>query len=331
MRILAVDDDPVILDLLPVVLRQADLPQITLASSAMAALDILRQPENRFDCLLLDIMMEDMDGIDLCARIRRIPSYQHTPILMLTAVKDHAEIEAAFAAGANDYITKPFDVKEIATRVRVAQRMSETTAHVRKLSHLPIEDDVPPGQHRFDLQDPIMLEQCQRLILPFSLGNYLSQLSRSRLDTCTIFAVRIEEIARLYNQTKSHEFAILLGEIVKSIKEAVDCPKLLMSYEGDGTILCIQLGSDAPLWPEIEDEVQAILDDRGLCHDDGTPISVSLSIGNPVVPNASRNQRVKKTFERAIGRAVMREKSKAKAGNQPIRRIPRRKSLRGAF
>ncbi|NNE51573.1 MAG: response regulator [Sulfitobacter sp.] len=328
MRILAVDDDPIILDLLPVILRQADLPQVTLASSPSSALELLDEVDTQFDCLLLDIMMEEMNGIELCQRIRKLPQYRHTPILMLTAVKDHSEIEAAFAAGANDYITKPFDVKEIATRVRVAQRMSETTTHIPRLTTFGSDTEARTGEHRFDIADPVTLEKSARLILPFSLGNYLSQLSRSRLNSCVIFAAKIENIHSLYSNCKSHEFATALSEVVKAVAKSVDCPKMLMSYEGNGTFLCVLQGTEAPLWPEIEDDIQAILSEGHAQYDTGKPITLHISVGNPVVPNASRNQRVKKTFDRAIGRALMREKSKEKVSGNISKRIPRRRPIR---
>lgn len=332
MRLLAVDDDPVILDLLPVVFREADLPHLTLANSGRSALDLLTDPDTHFDCLLLDIMMDEMTGIELCARIRQMPQYRHTPILMLTSVKNHAEIEAAFAAGANDYITKPFDVKEVATRIRVAERMAETTSHVPRLDPLDLMAETEPGRHSFSLDDPIMLETCDRLILPFSLGNYLSQLSRSRLDTCIIFAVRISDIGALYAKSQSHEFAIALAEVVDAVSHVVNNPNLLMSYEGDGTFLCIIQGAEPPSWPEIEDEVHAQLHKGGAVFDDGTPMDLTLAIGNPIAPNASRNQRVKKTFDRAIDRALMREKSKGRTlgGSAAAARVARSRLVRAA-
>ncbi|UWR10155.1 response regulator [Sulfitobacter mediterraneus] len=313
MRLLAVDDDPLILDLLPLVFKQADLPDITLASNGPAALNHLADPDVEYDCLLLDVEMPEMDGITLCERIRALPRYRNTPILMLTSVTDHKRIESAFAAGANDYITKPFDVKEMVTRVRVARRMTETTDLVPRLD--PLDQIVAePGHHAFDLADPVRISHLNQLILPFSLGNYLSQLSRRRLDACTIFATKVEDIDGLFARCQTHEFAIALTEVVDAISEVVDCPHMLMTYQGDGVFLSIMQGSEPPQWPEIEDQVHAVLDQGAALFDDGTSMGLSVSIGNPITPNASRNQRVKKTFDRAIGRAMMREKSKAKLG-----------------
>jgi hypothetical protein len=206
--------------------------------------------------------------------------------------------------------------------------MSETTSHVPRLTKVPDNAENRAGEHRFDIADPVMLDRCPQLILPFSLGNYLSQLSRSRLDSCVIFALRLEGIENLFGACKSHEFAQVLDGVVGAVRDAIDCPKLLMSYEGNGTLLCIQQGSDAPAWPEIEDQIQTFLNRRNLRHDDGTAIAVQVSVGNPITPNASRNQRVKKTFDRAIDRAVMRERSKENGARPLTKRSARRRPMR---
>ena len=310
MRLLAVDDDPLILDLLPVVFKQADFPQITVAASGMDALSILKEPDAQFDCLLLDIEMPGMSGVELCQRIRAMPQYHDTPILMLTSVTDRGVIERAFAAGANDYINKPFDVKEITTRVRVAKRMSETVgeAPVLDLNHLPA--DGQKGDHDFSINSAVRLSGVEQLILPFSLGNYLSQLSRRRLDTCNIFAVRVENMDTLFAECNTRELALALTEVTQAVNDVVDCPKLLMAYDGNGTFLCITQETQNLVWPEIEDRVHALLTEGNAKFNDGIPMNICVAIGNPIPPNASRNQRVKKTFDRAIGRALMRQKTK---------------------
>ena len=222
MRVLAVDDDPLILDLLPLVFKQAGFPEIQLANNGASALAHLQEPGVGYDCLLLDVEMPQMDGITLCERIRALPQHRDTPILMLTSVTDHTRIERAFAAGANDYITKPFDVKEIVTRVRVARKMSDTTGQVPCLDPVAQGVSSVPGQHGFALSDPLLIAHLNQLILPFSLGNYLSQLSRHRLDSCTIFATKVAEAEALFDRCKTHEFAIALTEITDAVAEVVD-------------------------------------------------------------------------------------------------------------
>ena len=122
MRLLAVDDDPVILDLLPIIFRQADLTDMVTADSSASALQILENQSRPFECILLDIEMPGMTGIELCTKIRQMPQYRHTPILMLTSVTDNTRIERAFAAGADDYITKPFSPRELVARLKAVLR-----------------------------------------------------------------------------------------------------------------------------------------------------------------------------------------------------------------
>lgn len=314
MRLLAVDDDPLILDLLPIVFRQANLPQITVASSGPAALEMLSDQEFEVDGLILDIEMPEMNGIELCQIVRKLPRYRHKPILMLTSVTDSTRIERAFAAGADDYITKPFDVKDIATRVRVAERMAERSVRAPVLDPERQDDAAIEGRHGFEVSDPVRVANANHLILPFALGNYLSQLSRRHLDSCTIFGVHVADIDVLYASCKPHEYARAVGGIVDAIYEVIGCPHMLMAYEGDGMFLCITQGTEPPEWPAIESDLQDAIDARRLAFDDGRRMMPQVSVGNPVTPNASRNQRVKKTFDRARDRALSREKIKTKMG-----------------
>lgn len=120
-RILAVDDDPFIRELLPKVAARVGCPDVTVAGSGRRALALIAAQPRRFDCLLLDISMPDMDGITLCARIRAQPGYHSTPIIMLTAMTDTDHLQRAFAAGATDYTTKPFDIIDLGARLATSR------------------------------------------------------------------------------------------------------------------------------------------------------------------------------------------------------------------
>ena len=133
MKILAVDDDPFILELLPAMFEQADLNDLHTAPSGPAALDMIKAQKVPFDCLLLDVDMPEMDGIELCRRIRTVPGYEDKPVLMLTAKTDSISIEKAFAAGANDYIAKPFNLKDIYNRIRVAERLLVSSKTIKRI------------------------------------------------------------------------------------------------------------------------------------------------------------------------------------------------------
>ena len=88
---------------------------------------------SKFDIILLDIMMPEMDGITLCQKIRTNPRYRETPIVMLTAKSERESIKGAFAAGATDFISKPFDIHEVSARVRVVNKLNSTRNQIEAL------------------------------------------------------------------------------------------------------------------------------------------------------------------------------------------------------
>ncbi|WP_224825905.1 PleD family two-component system response regulator [Cognatishimia sp. MH4019] len=120
MRILAVDDDPIILDLLTVALSTFGYDDIVTAQNGAEAIEILQSDQGLFDTLLYDIQMPVMDGIELVYRTRALLRYSDVPILMLTAMSEKTYIDRAFLAGATDYITKPFDTMELQARLKVS-------------------------------------------------------------------------------------------------------------------------------------------------------------------------------------------------------------------
>jgi DNA-binding response OmpR family regulator len=118
-RILLVDDEQSIQTLLAYPLRK-DGYEVVSALDGRAALD--RFAEQRFDLVVLDIMLPKLDGIEVCRRLR---SRSQVPIIMLTAKDDEIDKVLGLEMGADDYITKPFSVREFRSRVRAALRRSE--------------------------------------------------------------------------------------------------------------------------------------------------------------------------------------------------------------
>src|SRR6266496_3336456 len=118
-RILLVDDEQAIQTLLAYPLRR-DGYEVVAAHDGREALD--RFAEQRFDLVILDIMLPRLDGIEVCRRMR---SRSQVPIIMLTAKDDEIDKVLGLEMGADDYITKPFSVREFRSRVRAALRRSE--------------------------------------------------------------------------------------------------------------------------------------------------------------------------------------------------------------
>ena len=118
-RILLVDDEQSVQTLLAYPLRK-DGYEVVPAFDGREALD--RFAERRFDLVVLDVMLPKVDGIEVCRRLR---SRSQVPIIMLTAKDDETDKVLGLEMGADDYITKPFSVREFRSRVRAALRRSD--------------------------------------------------------------------------------------------------------------------------------------------------------------------------------------------------------------
>ena len=121
-RILVVDDDTEIVRLLRAYLEQAGY-QVFAAYDGESALHIIRR--ERPDLVLLDLMLPDRDGWDVARIVRADPGLKATPIIMLTArVEDENKI-VGLELGADDYVTKPFNPREVVARVRAVLRRAQ--------------------------------------------------------------------------------------------------------------------------------------------------------------------------------------------------------------
>ncbi len=118
-RILAVDDDPLNLKLVEAALAKEEY-EIFTAGDGEAALEMAE--EIHPDVILLDVMMPEMDGFEVCSLLRSKPSTERTPIMMLTALNSVEERIKGFDAGADDYLPKPFAPSELQARVKVLFR-----------------------------------------------------------------------------------------------------------------------------------------------------------------------------------------------------------------
>jgi two-component system alkaline phosphatase synthesis response regulator PhoP len=123
-RVLVVEDEPNIRELVAFHLGLEGL-QVFQAKDGDEALRIVRsQP---FDLCVLDLMLPKVDGLAVCRAIRREPLNADAPILMLTARREEADKVLGLESGADDYLTKPFGVRELVARVRALLRRARTS------------------------------------------------------------------------------------------------------------------------------------------------------------------------------------------------------------
>ena len=134
MRILVVDDDPSVQTALRILLAR-DGYTVATAGNGKLALEMFG--EGKFDLVVLDWMMPEMDGLETCRRLRETTP---VPILMLTARSAESDKVRVLDAGADDYVTKPFGPREFLARVRALVRRSEQAG--RKVERKIVVGDV---------------------------------------------------------------------------------------------------------------------------------------------------------------------------------------------
>jgi two-component system, OmpR family, phosphate regulon response regulator PhoB len=143
-RILVVDDEPDLLELVRVNLAQAGYAVETAVSGSDALAALRRSPP---DVMVLGLMLPDLSGTELCARVRADQRLAGLPIIMLTAKSEEIDRVVGLEVGADDYVTKPFSPRELALRVRaVLRRRTPAGDEARTLEHGALRVD--PDSHR---------------------------------------------------------------------------------------------------------------------------------------------------------------------------------------
>ncbi len=175
-KILVVDDERSILDLLEMILKKEQF-QVATASdgkSAMALFDSFKP-----DLVLLDLMLPDTNGHDLC---REMTNKRRVPIIMLTAKNDIVDKVLGLELGADDYITKPFDTRELVARIKaVLRRLEKNKADDRKiLSHLDLVVD-PENRTVTKAGNPIELTLKEYELLELLIKNPRKVFGREEL------------------------------------------------------------------------------------------------------------------------------------------------------
>ena len=121
-RILVVDDESSVTDLLAYNLRKA-LYDVQVAADGRVALQFVR--EFHPDLILLDLMIPEVDGLDVCRELRKS---SNVPIIMITALGEETDRVVGLELGADDYVTKPFSVRELMARIKAVLRRAEIKA-----------------------------------------------------------------------------------------------------------------------------------------------------------------------------------------------------------
>jgi two-component system, OmpR family, phosphate regulon response regulator PhoB len=193
-RVLIVDDDPDIQKLVSYNLTQAGY-QVTTAATGVEAFNAVQdQPP---DLIILDIMLPDLDGLEVCRRLRREEKTRRIPIIMLTARTQEVDRVVGFELGADDYVMKPFSPRELVLRIKsIFRRMGDEpddVLRVGKIQLLPqrrqlliANRPVTLTAKEFDLLEELMRaggNVLTRDMLMNKVWGYHSEATSRTLDT----------------------------------------------------------------------------------------------------------------------------------------------------
>ncbi len=239
-KILIVDDVPKNIQIAANML-QNDNYQMAFAPDGPTA---LAQVEgNRFDLILLDIMMPQMDGFEVCRRIRNRPAGLDIPIIFLTAKNDSESIVKAFALGAMDYLSKPFNGAELQARVKTHLELYWSKKQIEEVNqHLRLE-----MAERIKAEEE--LKQSQENYRYLSLHDNLTGLYNTRhlyrsLDTLveegrrrgTVFSLIFFDIDNFKRVVDTHGHlngSKALAEVAAVLESCIAEPAYGVAYGGD--------------------------------------------------------------------------------------------------
>lgn len=246
LKVLIVDDDASILELLQTALTSFGNCKVSTASSAEQALKAIEATEAPFDCFLLDVQMPHVNGIELLRRIRDLPRYRQTSVIMITAMSERHYVEEAFLEGATDYVTKPFDFLELRSRINSAHLLMQerVKAQMTLESAKHLQDELDFNQ-QFNLDDPFSIEGLSRCLRYVEFDNYVEQLSRGRLFDSSVLAIKLQDAEFFFDLSKSGDFRRAISDLARAIQMTTKDAKAIFAYRGSGVFLVVTHGKDA--------------------------------------------------------------------------------------
>jgi two-component system KDP operon response regulator KdpE len=213
-RVLVVDDEPNIIGTLAPLVRAQGYEVFT-AMTGRAALEVVER--DKPDLIVLDLGLPDIDGVEVCIRIRQS---SNVPILVLSARGAEGDKVRALDAGADDYVTKPFGAEELLARIRAALRRVDTPS--------PTSEPMVRGDLVIDRERFRVLRQNEELRLTpkeFELLTYLAQHPGRVLTHRTI----LKAIWGPHAADQPEHLRVLVGSLRKKIEINPASPKYILT------------------------------------------------------------------------------------------------------
>ncbi|MGN6372078.1 MAG: response regulator transcription factor [Solirubrobacteraceae bacterium] len=222
MSILVVDDEPAVRGALARALG-LERYEVALAADAGEALELLCK--RAYDLIVLDVLMPGMSGLELCRRLRQ--AEDRTPVLMLTARETIDDRVAGLDAGADDYLPKPFALRELLARVRaLLRRAGDGQASRQELRYADLTLDPATCEARRGARE-IELTRTESRLLELFLAHPRQVLTRSAI---------FEHVWGYDFGARSNALAVYVGYLRRKLEDDGE-PRLLHTVRGVGYML----------------------------------------------------------------------------------------------
>jgi CheY-like chemotaxis protein len=310
VRLLVVDDEPDIRDILSLTLGMEGKCGVRTAHDAKTALVALDEDEQTFDGIFLDIQMPGTTGIELCSIIRSTPGYGDVPIIMLTAMTERDYLREAFAKGADDYVTKPFNIDDL--RKKFAKLRAE--GFRRRPLKAESRAGTPGAADREvirSLDDAAAIRGVERCVGRDAFQTYLIH-SHTRFATpVSLRATKIGQVYDHFSRLPDGEYEAMVRQIAKVLSQLTERTEDVFTYFGNGIFLSSSIGKSALEETSLSAALERNKGLRALAKGGG---SLNLILGNDVVLNGVDKADVIRAVTAAIESCETTEASMASWG-----------------
>ncbi len=244
-RVLVVEDEPHIRDLVALHLRLDGWTVDTLGHGSEALQVIQTQP---FDLIVLDLMLPGLDGLTILKALRRDSANRDAPVLLLTARREEVDKVLGLETGADDYLTKPFGVRELVARARALTRRPRASAASAASATAPVAQRDGATPHSHEAEEPVVrlrqitIDPARRRVTIG--GNRLVELTSLEFDLLHLLASspgivfsRRALISRVWKDdvnVTERSVDTVIKRIRRKIGDDAADPKLILTVWGTG-------------------------------------------------------------------------------------------------
>jgi two-component system cell cycle response regulator len=299
MRILVAEDDAVSRALLERTLQRAGYAVTAVENGAQAIAELVKHDAPRL--ALLDWIMPEIDGVEVCREIRRRKEQAYTYLILLSSRESKEDIVAGLESGADDYLTKPFDVDELKARLRTGHRILELEDHLVEARE----------SMRFQATHDLLTSVWNRGVIVELMSH---EVMRSRREhSCT--AVMMCDIDHFKSVNDQHGHAVgdeVLREVARRLHNSVRSYDMVGRYGGEEFLVALNKCNPGSAISRAENLREKIAG-RPI-QAANTPVSVTISIGL-----ALSSEFTKSTVEEIIHYADMALYAAKAAGRNCVR------------